>query len=73
MFFIVVDHDKEEMTSTFTYTSTLSEIIMTGAAFIQLVYTFIFIGIWVMLRLPLAMKKYDNEGGEELKKVEVEQ
>lgn len=46
---------------------------MTGAAFIQLVYTFIFIGIWVMLRLPLAMKKYDNEGGEELKKVEVEQ
>lgn len=35
---------------------------MRVAAALQLVYTFWFISIWVMLRRPLAMKKYDKEG-----------
>lgn len=64
MFFIVVDHDKEEWTSTFTYTSVITEFLMRIAAATQLVYTLRYIAIWVMLRQPLAMKKFDNEGGE---------
>jgi hypothetical protein len=64
MTFIVVDHDKEELTSTFTYTSILSEFLMRSAAAAQLVLTLVYIALWVMLRQPLAMKKFDNEGGE---------
>jgi hypothetical protein len=60
MFFIVVDHDKEEWTSTFTYTSAITEVLMRLAAAAQLVYTLRYIAIWVMLRQPLAMKKFDN-------------
>ncbi len=73
MFFIVVDHDKEEWTSTFTYTSAITEFLMRVAAATQLIYTLRYIGIWVMLRQPLAMKKFDNEGGEESKKMADEQ
>lgn len=60
MFFIVVDHDKEEWTSTFTYTSAFSEILMRSAAAAQLLFTFYFIALWVMLRQPLAIKKFDK-------------
>ena len=73
MFFIVVDHDKEEWTSTFTYTSALTEFFMRSAAAAQLVYTLMYIAIWWKLRQPLAMKKFDNEGGEEQKKMADEQ
>lgn len=58
--YIVVDHDKEELTSTFTYTSAFSEFIMRTAAAAQMVYTLIFITIWIMLRQPLAINKFDN-------------
>ncbi len=58
--YIIVDHDKEELTSTFTYTSVFSEFIMRTAAAAQMVYTLIFITIWIMLRQPLAMNKFDN-------------
>lgn len=36
---------------------------MRVAAAAQLVCTMWFVAIWVMLRRPLAMKKYDNDGG----------
>lgn len=39
---------------------------MRTAAAAQLIYTLIFLTLWIMLRQPLAMKKFDNEGGEEM-------
>lgn len=69
MFFIVVDHDKEEWTSTFAYTSAFSEFFMRSAAALQMICTLWYIAIWIMLRQPLAIKKFDNEGGEESKKI----
>lgn len=42
------------------------------AAAAQLALTLWYIAIWVMLRQPLAMKKFDNDGGEETKKMEGE-
>jgi hypothetical protein len=58
--FIIVDHDKEALVSTFTFTSFVGEALMRTAAAAQLVYTLIFLTLWIMLRQPLAMKKFDN-------------
>jgi hypothetical protein len=61
LFFIIVDHDTEEMTSTFTYTSSLSEFIIRVMAAAQLLVTLWFLAIWISLRKPLALKKFDSE------------
>ena len=58
MFFIVVDHDTEEMTSTFTYTSSITEITLRVAAGAQLLCTLWYIFLWLKLRRELALKKY---------------
>jgi hypothetical protein len=59
LFFILVDHDTEEMISTFTYTSSLSEFLIRVAASVQLLITAWFMVIWISLRKPLALKKFD--------------
>lgn len=61
LFFIFIDHDTEEMTSTFTYTSSLTEFLIRVAAATQLMLTAWFMVIWISLRKPLALKKYDLE------------
>lgn len=65
LFCIVVDHDTEEMISTFTYTSVVSEFLMRIAAAAQLLVTLWFMVIWISLRKPLALKKYDLAASEE--------
>jgi hypothetical protein len=47
------------MTSSFTYTSTITEFLIRVAAAIQMLYTSWFIVIWITLRKKLALKKYD--------------
>lgn len=69
LFFILVDHDTEEMTSTFTYTSSLSEFLIRVLAALQLLVTGWFMVIWISLRKPLALKKFDLDM-EERRKME---
>lgn len=64
MFFIVVDHDTEEMTSTFTYSNIITEVILRVAAAAQLFYTFWYIFLWLKLRKALAVKKFDRSEAE---------
>ena len=59
LFFIMMDHDTEEMTSTFAYTNDFSEFIIRIAAALQMLVTLWFIIIWISLRKPLALNKYD--------------
>jgi len=47
------------MTSTFSYTSNFTEFIMRTAAASQLLVTLWFLVIWISLRKPLCLKKYD--------------
>lgn len=47
------------MTSTFTYTSSLSEFLIRVLASVQLLVTGWFMVIWISLRKPLALKKFD--------------
>lgn len=61
LFFIMVDHDTDEMTSTFTYTSNFSEFLIRVAASLQMLVTLWFMVIWISLRKPLALNKYDLE------------
>ena len=55
---VLVDHDAEEKSSTFTYSNLLSEAFIQILCKVQLILTFIFISIWIQLRKPLALKKY---------------
>ena len=59
LFFIMMDHDTEEMTSTFAYTNDFSEFIIRIAAALQMLVTLWFMIIWISLRKPLALNKYD--------------
>lgn len=65
MFFIITDHDTEEMTSTFNYRNLVTELILRICCSVQLLLTVWFCYIWLRLRMPLAMTKFDNEAAEE--------
>jgi hypothetical protein len=51
--------------STFTYSNFLTEILIQIFCKIQLALTLGFLYIWVRLRKPLALKKYEAEGAGE--------
>ena len=61
VFFILVDHDTEEQTSTFTYSNMVTEGIIQIFCKIQLFLTLTFVYIWIQLRKPLALKKYEKD------------
>ena len=63
--FVLIDHDTEEMAATFSYTSNFTEFIMRSLAAAQLMVTMWFIVIWISLRKPLCLKKFDLAVAEE--------
>lgn len=70
--FVLIDHDTEEQTSIFSYTSNFSEFIMRSLTAAQLLVTFWFVVIWISLRKPLCLKKYDLSVQEQKKKEAME-
>lgn len=59
--FILVDHDPDEQTSTFTFNNIISEIILRVACAVQFVYTLWYVFLWLKLRKPLALRKWDEQ------------
>ena len=70
--FVLIGHDTEEQTSIFSYTSNFSEFIMRALTAAQLLVTFWFVVIWISLRKPLCLKKYDLSVQEQKKKEAME-
>jgi len=61
VFFVLLDHDTEEMTSRFDYTNDMTEFIMRSLAALQMAVTGWFLIVWWKLRQPLCLNKYDHD------------
>lgn len=61
LFLVFVDHDTEEKSSNFTYTNIINKLSVRLICFAQLIVTLIFLWLWIRLRKPLALNKYDTE------------
>lgn len=59
--FILVDHDPEEQTSTFTYSNIITELFFRVICSYQLIMTIWYLYLWLKLRMPLALSKFDEE------------
>lgn len=55
--FIMVDHDMEEQASYFSFFYSYERIIMRILTTLQLLATFLFMSLWIKMRLNLSLSK----------------
>jgi len=55
--FIIVDHDMEQQTSFFSFFYSYERIIMRILTTLQLLATFLFLSLWIKMRLNLSLSK----------------